>query len=66
LGIFGNEFGGACGDGKWVNIGIKGIDAFIKGINMHIGAITIGGGGGGSLKLKAIFKLCYLFLALKL
>jgi len=26
LGMFGNEFGGACGDGKWVNIGVKGID----------------------------------------
>ncbi len=64
--MFGNEFGGACGDGKWVNIAVKGIDAFIKGINMHIGAITVGGGARGSLKLKAMFQLCYLFLALKL
>jgi hypothetical protein len=43
--MFSNEFGGACGDGKWVNIGLKEIDAFIKGINMHIGVITVGGGG---------------------
>jgi len=63
--MFSNEFGGACGDGKWVNIGLKEIDAFIKRINMHIGVITVGGGGGG-LKLKAMFQLCYLFLTLKL
>jgi hypothetical protein len=44
--MFGNEFGGACGDGKCVNIGVKGIDAFIKGINMHIGAIIVRRGGG--------------------
>jgi len=44
--MFSNEFGGACGDGKWVNIGLKEIDAFIKRINMHIGVITVGGGGG--------------------
>jgi hypothetical protein len=53
--MFGNEFGGAYGDGKWVDIGVKGIDAFIKGVNMHIGAIAVGG-GGGSLKLKAMFQ----------
>jgi hypothetical protein len=45
--MLGNEFDGARGDGKWVNIGVKGIDAFIKGINMHIGTITVGGRGGG-------------------
>jgi hypothetical protein len=43
--MFGNEFGGACGDGKWVDIGENGIDAFVKGVNMHIGAIDVGRGG---------------------
>ncbi len=42
--MFGNKFGGACGDGNWVDIGVNGIDAFIEGVNMHIGAIVIGRG----------------------
>ncbi len=63
LGMFGYN----CGDGKWVDIRVNEIDAFIKGVNMHIGAIAKRRGGGGwSLKLKAMFQLCYLFLALKL
>jgi len=37
--MFGNEFGKACNDAKWVEIEIKGIDAFMKGVNTHIGAI---------------------------
>jgi hypothetical protein len=35
--MFGNEFGKACNDAKWVEI--KGIDAFMKWVNIHIGAI---------------------------
>jgi len=35
--MFGNEFGKACNDAKWVDI--KGIDAFMKWVNTHIGAI---------------------------
>jgi len=42
LGMFGYE----CGDGKWVDIRVNEIDAFIKGVNMHIGAIVEGRGGG--------------------
>jgi hypothetical protein len=37
--MFGNEFGKACNDAKWVEIEIKGIDAFMKRVNTHIGAI---------------------------
>jgi hypothetical protein len=37
--MFGNEFSKACNDAKWVEIEIKGIDAFMKGVNIHIGAI---------------------------
>ncbi len=37
--MFGNEFGKACNDAKWVEIEIKGIDAFMKWVNTHIGAI---------------------------
>jgi hypothetical protein len=37
--MFGNEFGKACNDAKWVEIEIKGIDAFMKRVNAHIGAI---------------------------
>ncbi len=37
--MFGNEFGKACNDAKWVEIEIKGIDAFMKGVNTHINAI---------------------------
>jgi len=37
--MFGNEFGKACNDPKWVEIEIKGIDAFMKWVNTHIGAI---------------------------
>jgi len=37
--MFGNEFGKACTDAKWVEIEIKGIDAFMKGVDTHIGAI---------------------------
>jgi hypothetical protein len=37
--MFGNEFGKACNDAKWVEIEIKGIDAFMKQVNTHIGAI---------------------------
>jgi hypothetical protein len=37
--MFGNKFGKACNDAKWVEIGIKGIDAFMKRVNTHIGAI---------------------------
>jgi hypothetical protein len=32
-------FGKACIDAKWVEIEIKGIDAFMKGVDTHIGAI---------------------------
>jgi hypothetical protein len=49
--MFGNEFGGACGDGKWVDIGVKAIDAFIKGVNMHVGAIAIGGEAGAGVEV---------------
>jgi len=37
--MFGNEFGRACNDAKWVDIEVKGIDAFMKRVNTHIGAI---------------------------
>ncbi len=37
--MFGNEFGKACNDAKWVEIEIKGIDAFMKRVNTHIGVI---------------------------
>jgi hypothetical protein len=37
--MFGNEFGKTCNDAKWVEIEIKGIDAFMKWVNTHIGAI---------------------------
>jgi hypothetical protein len=37
--MFGNEFGKACNDAKWVEIEIKGIGAFMKGVNTHIHAI---------------------------
>jgi len=37
--MFGNEFGKTCNDAKWVEIEIKGIDAFMKQVNTHIGAI---------------------------
>jgi len=37
--MFGNEFDKACNDAKWVEIEIKGIDAFMKRVNTHIGAI---------------------------
>jgi len=37
--MFGNEFGKVCNDAKWVEIEIKEIDAFMKWVNTHIGAI---------------------------
>jgi hypothetical protein len=37
--MLGNEFGKACNDAKWVEIEIKRIDAFMKRVNTHIGAI---------------------------
>jgi hypothetical protein len=37
--MFGNEFGKTCNDAKWAEIEIKGIDAFMKRVNTHIGAI---------------------------
>jgi hypothetical protein len=37
--MFGNEFGKACNDAKWVEIEIKGIDAFMKRVHIHIGVI---------------------------
>jgi len=37
--MFGNEFGKACNYAKWVEIEIKRIDAFMKRVNTHIGAI---------------------------
>jgi hypothetical protein len=39
-------FGYECGDGKWVDIRVNMIDAFIKRVNMHIGAIAEGRGQG--------------------
>jgi hypothetical protein len=32
-------FGKACNDAKWVDIEIKGINAFMKRVSTHIGAI---------------------------
>ncbi len=37
--MFGNEFGKACNDAKWVDIETKGVCAFMKRVNTHIGAI---------------------------
>jgi len=37
--MFGNEFDKACNDAKWVEIELKGIDAFMKRVNTHIDAI---------------------------
>jgi hypothetical protein len=36
--MFGNEFGKACNDAKWVEIDAW-IDVFMKRVNTHIGAI---------------------------
>jgi hypothetical protein len=33
--MLGNEFGKACNGAKWVEIEIKGIDAFMKQVNTH-------------------------------
>jgi hypothetical protein len=37
--MFGNEFGKACNNPKWVEIEIKAIDAFMKGVSTHISAM---------------------------